>query len=154
MKPRVGIISQNSLASWIHDSSYINVSEESRYAEARAELIAAGHDEGSDAFLDGMQEYSDSADDSDGDTVLVGDWARDAEGRYVPDTAGIRGYAIVLNHYSNIASVEWSRTIIGARDTSPCYRMADGSGPCGDLDALADDGYPTYDVPSDMREKK
>lgn len=34
--------------------------------------------------------------------------------------------------------VEWSRHTTPCHHTSPCYVMADGSGPCGDLDTPGD----------------
>ncbi len=145
--PRVGIISANSeklnqdiINELPYESGAVNLSEE----EYRAELEALSDQE----IEVEMERY-----ESDGDTYLIGDWKKNSDGKYEIDRAGKEGYAATFSFYSNNISVEWSKTTRRCHHTSPCYVMAGGSGPCGDLDTDGDTVL-AYDLPKEFYNKK
>jgi hypothetical protein len=128
-KPRVGIISQHSV-----DSELLN------------EIIMHGVDLSYEAFLkelesqeldeEQIQEACDNY-QNEGSVYLYGDWAC-IDGKYSIHKEGKFGYALTYNTESGNLCVEYSNTVKRCNNTSPCYVMADGSGPCGDLDTDGD----------------
>lgn len=89
---------------------------------------------------------------------LYGDWkkidlssiaGKQGQG-YEIDRNGSHGFACSYSNgsFGNCVSVEWSRTTKACHHTSPCFVMADGSGPCGDLDT-AGDSVVAYCLPDD-----
>ncbi len=86
----------------------------------------------------------------DSHSFLLGAWVKDSEGDYCIDITGANGnYALVYNTESGSVSVEWSTETVWCNNTSPCYVMADGSGPCGDLDSPGN-AVIAYTLPRDM----
>ena len=58
-------------------------------------------------------------------------------------------FAAVYNSDSGNISVEFSQTTRSCHHTSPCYVMADGSGPCGNLDTPGN-SVVAYDLPREF----
>ena len=54
----------------------------------------------------------------------------------MPNHAGPNGYAATYS--GGNFCVEWSKHTRKCNNTSPCYVMANGDGPCGDLDTKGD----------------
>ena len=61
---------------------------------------------------------------------------KNTDGRYEIDRS--KTFAAVYSSYSGNVTVEYSKHTTLCHNTSPCYTMADGSGPCGDLDTKGD----------------
>jgi hypothetical protein len=90
----------------------------------------------------------------DSRTFLLGAWVKDDKGMYVIDKTGKSGsFALTYNTDSNNVAVEWSQLTKPCNNTSPCYVMSDGSGPCGDLDSEGD-AVIAYTLPDDMFRNK
>lgn len=147
-KPRVGVISANSqlLQEWIFDEidQGIDLTYETAFKEEYDTAIESGQtdDEAWKSANDATEFW-----DCDSRTVLFGDaWAYDEKhGKYYIDK--LKGeYAAVYNNDSNIICVEYSKNIRQCNNTSPCYVMSDGSGPCGDLGAPGD-AVIAFDLP-------
>lgn len=68
------------------------------------------------------------------------------------DSSGKTGYALTYNTDSGNLCVEYSRTTKPCHHTSPCYVMADGSGPCGDLNT-AGNSVIAFCLPDDCLDK-
>lgn len=136
-KPRVGVTSLGSLSEWIYDTidGGIDLTFEHAEEETR-EQITAENPGMDDDEIDELVSESLSMADFDGRVILFGDWKKDKDGRYTPDTSG--EYSAKYNGYNNLVTVEWSRHTVACHHTSPCFVMADGSGPCGDLDTPGD----------------
>lgn len=136
-KPRVGVVSLNSLSEWIHDTIYdgIDLTIEEYEGETRKQITAEnpGMD---DDEIDELVSESLSMAGFDSRVILFGSWKKDSDGRYTPDTSG--EYSAEYNSDDNLVTVEWSRHTVACHHTSPCFVMADGSGPCGDLDKPGD----------------
>jgi hypothetical protein len=141
-RPRVGVISINSINSdyldeLLNDSIDLDfeeavkdISEQvQRDFEDKPELIE-------EEIERQIQELSDSCFESN--NLLLGDWMRDSEGYYAIDKTGPNGFAASYNRDSGTICVEWSKVVKKCCHTSPCYVMANGDGPCGDLDAEGD----------------
>ena len=102
------------------------------YEEYQAEI------EASDMSDEDKQDALDNH-ETDSSQWLVGDWKKDANGLYEIDYRGKHGFAATYsNANGNIVCVEYSHETQRCHHTSPCYVMADGSGPCGDLDTNGD----------------
>ena len=69
--------------------------------------------------------------------ILLGDWIK-VDGKYSIDPNGKEGFAAEYNSGTGTICVEYSKHTKLCNNTSPCYVMADGSGPCGDLDSEGD----------------
>jgi hypothetical protein len=163
--PRVGVISANSelLESFIYDEidKGINISYES-YMKEQEQEIRAGFmtdeeaDDNDDRSLtyrleqiveERLEEFADMY-ESDNDTILFGDaWKKEEDGSYTIDRT--KEFAATYGRDHNEICVEWSKNTRKCHYTSPCYVMADGSGPCGNLDRDGDEIL-AYDLPSDF----
>jgi|ERR1035437_10263758 hypothetical protein len=146
-KPRVGVISQNSVCSDLLDDIIregINLSYESYLEDIRADCVREGktEEETEEAIEEASQCY-----ESDSDMYLFGDWLKNESGQYEIDRNGKEGYALTYGGMGNLC-IEWSKTVKPCHHTSPCYVMADGSGPCGDLDTKGDSVL-AYALPND-----
>ena len=160
--PRVGVVSANSLQSWFFDELYngsaidltYQLWREDKETEIRAELVEQGMDSDTQEFENElesrMQNETDHFEPS-GSTWLVGAWFRNSyTGKYEIDTSGKLGdFALTYNSDSNNACVEWSTLTTPCNHTSPCYVMADGSGPCGDLNTPGDSVI-AYTLPAEF----
>ena len=137
-KPRVGVINVNNeklCQDAVNDFFYegIDVSYENAVNELEKEGL-------SDEEIERELEFWDSGES----LLLVGDaWEKDADGRYCVSNKGT--FAASLHH--GMICVEGSRTTRRCHHTSPCFVMADGSGPCGDL-GTDGDAVIAYDLPS------
>ena len=148
-KPRVGIVSLNSLYCEFFDDFIVNgidLTWESRIDELTDELRSQGKSD--DEIDDAIQNDSDYW-ESDGGEYLIGDWVKDDTGRYSVDKNGRHGFSGHFSGDSQNISVEWSKHVKACDNTSPCYVMADGSGPCGNLDSKGD-AVIAYSLPADM----
>jgi hypothetical protein len=126
-KPRVGVVSVSSLGDiWDEIVNGIDLGYEFAYQEALAE--SSGDEDETERRL----QYFESS-----GPYLFGDWQKGNDG-YEPNTAGPNGFAACYNPDSGIVTVEWSQETRWVHHTSPCYVMADGRGPCGDLDTPGD----------------
>ncbi|RLG44004.1 MAG: hypothetical protein DRN81_05440 [Thermoproteota archaeon] len=114
------------------------------YNERFEELLKQGHTDFDD--IDNI--ISEETQDFDTDTWLIGDWTL-VDGKYSINKDGPEGFAGTYNRDSCNICVEYSQyVILNCHYTSPCYVMADGSGPCGDLDTDGD--IMAYCLPPDM----
>ncbi len=143
-KPRVGVLCGHSLS----DGAWCDIDGDSidlTWEEFIEDLKAEGVEEDSKEW----QQIIDRA-EFDSRVVLFGSWKKNAKGQYVPDESG--EYAAVYSSDSNVVTVEWSKTVVRCHHTSPCYVMANGNGPCGDLDTPGDSVL-AYSLPADMIRK-
>ena len=141
--PRVGIVSANSLASWIYDE--IDQGIDIYFEEFLEELAERGLDPDSMEWQREVDRY-----ENDSRVMLFGDWRLNPETeRYEIDRNGSKGFAAMFNSDSGNISVEFSKTLKRCMHTSPCYVMADGSGPCGDLDTEGDSVL-AYSLPAEF----
>lgn len=137
--PRVGVIGQNSICSDFLDTIVaegIDLGYELFRADIEVELNSdqsLSEDGREDKLNEALEFYQ-----GDCSTYLYGDWRRDLNGKYSIDKAGRHGYALTYNTDSGNLCVEYSKTTKLCHNTSPCYVMADGSGPCADLDSIGD----------------
>jgi|GEM_PF-5307147 len=155
--PRAGIISANSLdQDFISDIMMMgtdlnwdsNVIDLKRDAQAEGEEKGLSEAEIEELFEEKCEEANLSW-ESDGSTYLFGDWKKDKDGKYEIDKEGKLGFSLTYSISSNSVSVEWSKTTKKCHYTSPCYVMADGSGPCGDLDTPGD-SVVAFSLPEDV----
>lgn len=130
-KPRIGITNCNSLAEFAIDEIYGPNHIDLTFEELCQGLRDEGIEEDSEEW-DKRLMYA----DCESRVILFGSWKKDENGKYVPDTNGI--FAAIFNSESNNVAVQWSKYTTPCHHTSPCYQMADGSGPCGDLDTPGD----------------
>ena len=138
--PRVGVIAGNSelLSDYIYDD--IDQGIDLTYEEYLLELEEQGKSE---------QEIEEEMDMAcfDERIILFGDaWIKNNEGKYEIDKT--KGVAASYDSGSNIITVDWSKTTRKCHHTSPCYIMANGDGPCGNLDTKGD-AVLAYDLPKD-----
>ncbi len=146
-KPRVGVTSNASLD--FLDECFtegIDINYEEVYADVLNEIKAESEND-SEMDIENeaakrMEYYENRG------PYLYGDWVKNAEGQYEIDKNGKYGFAVTYSQESGNVSVEWSRTTKRCHHTSPCYVMADGSGPCGDLDTKGDSVI-AYCLPDD-----
>ncbi len=175
-KPRVGVVNAHSLASWIFDevSDGVDLTYESYMLDLKGEHdqahldhveeCEAAHSVGrhSDATSDHEEEDFDDCRacqrlceqyESNDSTILIGSWKKNDEtGLYEIETDRGGDYAATYNSGSGLISVEWSRRTRRVGHTSPCFVMANGDGPCGDLDSEGDTVL-AYDLPETFYEK-
>ena len=83
--------------------------------------------------------------------ILIGHWKKDERGNYSPDKS--KEFAAEVNLETNICCVVWSTHTRSVHHTSPCYVMADGSGPCGDLDTPGDSVI-AFDLPASLKDSE
>lgn len=143
------MVSLNSLQDWIYDEidQGIDLSYESLYEET-LEQIREENPNADDTEIEEITRESMEMVEFDTRTVLFGDWIK-VDGKYQIDTNGKEGYSAEYNSGMGTVCVEYSRTTKLCNNTSPCYVMADGSGPCGDLDAEGD-AVLAYTLPVDF----
>lgn len=147
-KPRVGVISQRSVCSDLLDDIIrdgVNLSYENYMDDTRQLLEGKTESEIEEALEEASQNY-----ESQEDTYLYGDWIKTESG-YEIDKNGKHGFALTYGGMGNVC-VEYSKTVKRCHHTSPCYVMADGSGPCGDLDTVGDSVL-AYALPDDCLHK-
>lgn len=129
-KPRVGITQANRLDPSVFDAIYDGI--DLRYEEFLLSLKEDGIEEDSKAWYEATDRYQEEETE-----YLFGDaWIKNEEGKYVIDDT--KDYAAVYSSATGSISVEFSKYTKRCHHTSPCYVMADGSGPCGDLDTEGD----------------
>lgn len=148
-QPRTGVMSGHRLADWVFDDMYvdgIDLAWEEAHITAREEIRAENPDMSDDDLDVAVEEALEHAEVS-GSYFLFGAWKRTEDGRYEIDRAG-GDFAATYSSDSNIVCVEWSKHTAPCHHTSPCYIMADGSGPCGDLDTPGDSVI-AYTLPPD-----
>lgn len=150
-KPRVGVISANSL----YDDLYQDCLDHGidlSWLDFRDETLDRLRAENPDMDETDLDELLDSETQDacfDSHQFLLGAWVK-VNGQYEIDKTGKSGsYALTYNTETNTVCVEWSELTTPCRNTSPCYVMADGSGPCGDLDSKGDEVI-AYTLPADM----
>ena len=148
--PRAGVVSLNSLYDDFYQDVILNgidIGWESAVDELRDSMPDATED----AIDEALQELGDNWESSDS-TYLIGDWVKDDSGKYSIDPTGPMGFAGEFSSGSQNVTIEYSRTVTRCMHTSPCYVMADGSGPCGNLDQVDSNGTVlAFDLPSDYR---
>ena len=151
-KPRVGIVNANSLYCELFDDCMINGIDLS-YDEYRAEAIERLKTDNPDLDDDEIDQLYDDENDCvefDSRTFLLGAWVKNDAGKYEIDKTGASGsYALEYNTSNGIVSVEWSELTQLCNNTSPCYTMANGDGPCGNLDSPGN-AVLAYTLPKDM----
>ena len=131
-KPRVGVVSIRSLADWVYDEidQGIDLTWE-EFDDEMNQRIEKG-----EISLDDAQEEMEDV-EFDTKVILLGDWIK-VDGKYSIDPNGKEGFAAEYNSGTGTICVEYSKHTKLCNNTSPCYVMADGSGPCGDLDSEGD----------------
>jgi hypothetical protein len=154
-KPRVGVLSANGprASEWIFDEidqgTDLTWEEFSKDIDDQIAAVEAS-DQDSDAkeqAIAKLERERDSA-ELNSRTVIFGDaWAKNAAGQYEIDRT--KEYAASYSSDTNIITVEWSKHTTRCHHTSPCYVMADGSGPCGDLDTPGD-SVVAFTLPPDL----
>lgn len=126
--PRVGVISQHSVNDScfdaIHNGIDLSWEEFEREIEEKVEK--------GELTVEEAQQELDCV-EFDTRTVLFGDaWEKDDKGKYFINKT--KSLAAVYSSDSGNITVEFSKHVKLCHHTSPCYVMADGSGPCADLD--------------------
>jgi hypothetical protein len=107
------------------------------FEEARAELEEQGKTD---------DEIDEALQDFESHLFLFGPaWVK-VNGKYSIDKT--KDFAASYNSETGVICVEYSQTIKACHHTSPCYVMADGSGPCGDLNTKGD-SVKAYALPDD-----
>ena len=152
-KPRTGVVNANSLYPDLFedclnrgiDLTYDSYRED-RLAELQADNPELDENEVQDLFDNDCVEL-------DSRVFLYGAWVKNDSGQYEIDRSGEHGsFALEYNTETGIVCVEWSLETTPCNNTSPCYVMSDGSGPCGDLDSEGN-AVTAYTLPSDMFSK-
>jgi hypothetical protein len=142
--PRVGIINASSLYDDLFQDC-LNEGIDLVWEEYREELLARGLEE------DTPEWYKETDNCSlETHNFLLGAWIKDTNGQYSIDKSGKSGdYALSYNTETGIVCVEWSLYTMPCNNTSPCYVLSNGDGPCGDLDSPGD-AVIAYTLPGDM----
>jgi len=155
-KPRSGIVNARSLYSELIDDCFnrgIDLSYESWRDEVMARLVAENPDLDDDAIDDLFTIENDDI-ELESRTFLLGAWVKNSQGQYEIDRTGKHGsYALEYDTENGIVCVEWSILVTECGNTSPCYIMSDGSGPCGDLDTKGTSVI-AYTLPVEMFAKE
>jgi hypothetical protein len=150
-KPRTGIVSSNSLYGELFDDCInrgIDLTWETFREERMAELTLENPELDETEIQDLFE--NDSGMELDSHVFLLGAWVKNSQGMYEIDKTGASGsFALEYNTETGNVCVEWSIEIIKCGNTSPCYVMSDGSGPCGNLDSTGD-AVTAYTLPDDM----
>jgi len=90
-----------------------------------------------------LQEKLDCLETSD--TQLIGSWAKDKDGLYIPDKKG--KYAAIYDSNDNTMQIVWSKHAILCNKCSPCFPGQ------GDIDATGSDYY-SFCLPIDCFTKR
>ena len=147
--PVTGVISCHSVE-WIHDEcNYHGVANlsydgalEYFLNEKRAEWEVDNEgDPDEDTIEEWTYEFNDFY-ESQGDTILIGDWQQDNDGLWGPIERGNKGYAAIVNYDSNTIQVVWSEFVTMGALCSPCYP--------GQVDLDTEGDYMGYDLPIDL----
>ena len=152
--PRVGVVNASSLYDDLFQDCVnygIDLSWES-FIEETTERLKSENPYASETDIDSMLENEKACKcvEFDSHCFLLGALIKNASGQYEIDKTGKSGnFALTYNTETNIVCVEWSTLTKPCNNTSPCYVMADGSGPCGDLDSQGD-AVTAYTLPADM----
>lgn len=150
-KPRIGVINARSLYSELIDDCFndgIDLTYESMKEETE-EQIREENPNLDDMAIEQLVNESLEMVEFDSHVFLLGAWIKE-NNQYVIDETGKNGeWAIEYNTGTGIVCVEWSQLTKQCNNTSPCYVMADGSGPSGDLDTEGD-AVTAYTVPNEM----
>jgi hypothetical protein len=150
--PRVGVVNAGSLYNELFEDCIndgIDLTWESYKDETMTRLMNDNPDLDDFAIEELFETESDCV-DFDSRTFLLGAWIKNENGNYVIDRSGKSGsYALEYNTGTDTVCVEWSQITKPCGNTSPCYVMADGTGPCGDLDTIGDTVI-AYTLPEDM----
>lgn len=150
--PRSGIVNASSLYDELFQDCLndgIDLTYESWRIETM-ERLKNDNPEMDDIELDDLLQRENDFIDCDSHVFLLGAWVKDSNGQYIIDKSGKSGnYAIEYNTENGIVCVEWSTLTKECNNTSPCYVMADGSGPCGDLDTQGNNVI-AYTLPIEM----
>jgi hypothetical protein len=150
--PRVGIVNASSLYDDLFqdclsdgiDLDWIDIVDET------TERLKSENPELDDTDISEMVDSELQDFDRDSYCFLLGAWIKGKDGQYLIDKTGNSGsYALSYNTESGMVCVEWSQLTKKCMNTSPCYVMSDGSGPCGDLDTPGD-AVVAYTLPIDM----
>lgn len=154
-KPRTGVVNANSLYSELIDDCFncgIDLTWESFKDERLAELTRENPELDENEIQDLFD--NDSGMECDSYVFLYGAWVKNDVGQYEIDKSGASGsFALEYNTENGIVCVEWSLETTECNNTSPCYVMSDGSGPCGDLDTKGTSVI-AYTLPVEMFAKE
>ena len=153
--PRTGIVNANSLYDDLFQDCLndgIDLTWEA-YLDELQEQLKTDYPDADDAeFEELLQEASEQV-EFESRAFLLGAWVKDEKGEYIIDKSGKHGnYALSYNTGSGNVAVEWSILTTSCNNTSPCYVMSDGSGPCGDLNTPGNSVI-AYTLPADMFRK-
>ncbi len=144
-KPRVGITNVNNL----HDDFYqdcLNNGIDLTWEEYDDEMNR--RIENAEISIDDAQDEMECV-EFDSHTFLLGAWIK-VDGRYEIDRSGKSGsFALQYDTGSGYVSVEWSQVTKQCQNTSPCFVMANGDGPCGNLDSEGSEVI-AYTLPVDF----
>ncbi len=149
---RVGVVNASSLyddlfQDCLNDGIDLSWEDYLAETESRLKVDNPGLD---DLEIDSLMEEETQCAEVDSHSFLLGAWVKDDNGQYSIDNTGKSGnFALTYNTETDIVCVEWSTITVQCNNTSPCYVMADGSGPCGDLDSQGD-AVTAYTLPADM----
>lgn len=150
--PRSGVINANSL----YDDFFqdcLNSGIDLTYESLRDETLGQIREENpelDDSELNDLVNESMEMVEFDFHVFLLGAWVKNTNGQYEIDKSGKSGkYALEYNTETGIVCVEWAQMTKWCSNTSQCYVMADGSGPCGDLDSSGTKVI-AYTLPDEM----
>jgi hypothetical protein len=129
---RPGILSVHTLADFVYDE--IDNGIDLTYEDFLSELESRGIEQDSKEWYKECDLYEPAY----GNIVLFGDWVKNKNGQYEINFNGEHGYAAEYSSSTGNISVEYSKTTVRCHHTSPCYVMANGDGPCGDLNTPGD----------------
>ena len=132
-KPRCGIISAYSLHSSVFDDIHEGI--DLGWEDFVEDLRARGIEEDSQAWYKETDSFESNGQILFGDAWFKIETGKDA-GKYDIDKS--KNLAASYSRDSGNVCVEFSKHTKLTANTSPCYVMADGSGPCGDLDSPGD----------------
>jgi len=136
-QPRIGVVSQHSLADWIFDEidQGIDLTWLEAIEDLKNEIKAENPNISEDDLEQRIEEESENF-EFNRRIMLFGDWKVNEEGKYEIDREGEYGFSAEYNNDTGNICVEYSKYImINSRKTSPCYIQADDGHPCADLDS-------------------
>ena len=153
-KPRVGVINASSLYNDLFQEC-LDHGVDLDFEDFRLETLESLRTNNPDADeteLDALLDEALQDSEIESRVFLLGAWIKNAQGLFEIDRSGNSGtYALQYNVETGIVCVEWSQDVTRCHYTSPCYVMADGSGPCGDLDTPGN-SVVAYTLPADLFE--